>query len=168
MRRTLLALVSLVSLSAGVIPAAAQEIVSDVLVFERGQWSVSKIKTDDGTEYCMAQVAGENAWVNIWIEADGTTGIAFDSDDWGYDIKTETFLVSIDNGKSLPLTKPEFTDNQAYFELPYNKTNVNFFMSLRRGRTLFLNNTYGELIAKFPLDGSSASIDAVDACSDRL
>ncbi len=168
MRHSVFALVSLVALSFAGGPVAAQDIASSKVIFERGQWSVSKLTTVEGDSYCIAQVLGEGSWVNLWIEADGATGIEFDADDWGYDITTETFLVTIDNGKSLNLSKPEFTDNRVYFALAYNKTNVNFFTNLRKGRDLYLNNKQGELIGKYPLDGSSASIDAMVACADKL
>ena len=168
MLRTLCAALGLCVAGLGAVPALAQSIIKDELIFERGQWTVSKVATDDGTLYCVAAVRGENAWVNVWIEADGTTGIQFDSEDWGYDISTETFIATIDDRKSLNLTNPEIDETAVYFDLPFERKNVTFFRDLRAGRELYLNNTAGELIARFPLEGSSASIDAVDACVDTL
>lgn len=168
MRHALCLLGTLAALAVTSPPVMAQEIVSDILIFERGQWTVTKTTMDDGMQYCVAAVRGETAWVNIWLEADGTTTLQFDSDDWGYDISTETFIATIDNRKSLPLGAPEFDGSSVNFLLPYTDGNVSFFADLRAGQDLFLNNTAGELIANFPLSGSSASIVAAVDCMDRM
>ncbi len=168
MPRPLCAFVCLCAAVLGAAPALSQKINEDVKIFERGLWTVSRIGMDDGRRYCVAEVISDNAWVTVWVESDGTTGIEFNSDDWGYDISTETFIATIDNRKSLNLTNPDIEGNSVYFVLPYNKTSISFFGDIRAGRDLYLNNKFGELISRFSLKGSAASIDAVDACVDTL
>jgi len=168
MRHSFTAILSLCTAALLAAPAMAQEITEDVLVFERGLWTVSRVAMDDGTRYCVAEVVSDNAWVTIWIEQDGTTGIEFNSEDWGYDISTETFVATIDNRRGRNLANPDISGNSVYFHLPDDKTSIAFLGEVRDGRELYLNNKQGELIAKFPLTGSSASIGAVVDCVDRL
>ncbi len=138
------------------------------IIFSRKAWQVEVVGFDDGSTACVAQVTRPRGTFSIWVFEDESVRLQFFSDEWEFEESNADLEVQIDRRGPWTLTNADLYQNSVLFNLPDSRDGVRFMVEVAKGKTLFLRDEDGADVRRFPLAGSSASMQAMVDCGATI
>ena len=174
LRKTLItAIASAMLLTApiGLLPSvgtAWAEVVDSEVLYRRKAWEVSIVQFDDGSYACLAQVGESGKSFAVWADASNNASLQFYDQSWSFDNSTADVVLKIDRRADWALNDADLNQNSVFFTLPDEDSSYRFLREVMRGNVLNLLSSSGNLIQRYSLAGSSASIVKLTECVDLL
>ena len=137
-------------------------------LFLHKAWEVSFVSFDDDTYACMAQVGNDSQSFLIWAWADDSARLQFYDTAWHFDNETADIGIRIDRRPLWTLTNADLNQNSVFFDLKDENSSLRFIKEVMRGNVLNLLSKNGNLIERYSLAGSSASISQLSDCVATL
>lgn len=137
-------------------------------LFRHKAWEVAFVTFDDDTYACMAQVGNDSQSFLIWAWADDSARLQFYDTAWQFDNETADIAIRIDRRALWTLTNASLNQNSVFFDLADEKASLKFIREVMRGNVLNLLSNSGNLIERYSLAGSSASISQLSDCVATL
>ena len=143
-------------------------VLESEVLFRRKAWEVSLVAFDDGTFACMAEVGNNNTAFLIWAYSSDRASLQFYNKAWQFNNETADIVVKIDRRADWTLNNAEMNENSVFFTLNDSDTSVRFMREVMLGNVLNLMTSRRQLIERYSLAGSSASIVKLSECVDLL
>lgn len=147
---------------------AHADVLDSEVLYRRKAWEVSLVAFDDGTFSCMAQVGNNNSSFLIWADTSNSASLQFYNTAWSFDNEVADVVVRIDSRASWTLNNSELNQNSVFFSLNDTDASIRFLREVMRGNVINLYGSSGNLIERYSLAGSNASILKLSDCVDAL